>query len=231
MAMVIPVQKIESGDFPPQQAVEHHQGDFIDHGGGNQKGKRDSQRYSRCHESDEKRNCGAGAKGGDNPKQGGQHIAVGFAFSCQDLAGPLHRDKGPDYSHKEHDQQQEHQDLGRVIDEKLDGRSKMAVRGKVEQRKAEPIPKRGEVGCIPHTRRQCRRFRTAAFSCFPARCSFPGDFLSRSHTGRGWVLSETWNSLLGVFANCLAKKNYFLFSATTDSMQWKKFRTQGTLRR
>jgi hypothetical protein len=111
---------IDKGDFPAKQTPEKHQGNFVHHWGGYEKGKGDTERHTRFNESNEERDSGTGAERGYYTQQSCHNVPNIFTFMRKYLAGFLGGELGAYDGNNIDDNGKQEEDLNRIVDKKIE---------------------------------------------------------------------------------------------------------------
>ena len=123
-------QHIDKRELPAQQPPEQDHGDLVDQRRGDEEGQRDAHRYARRGETQEQRDAGAGTKRRDGPEARAQHVAQHAPPARQKIPHPLHVQPGPQPADDVDHEQQQEQDLGRIVQEEFQrGRRPVAQAG------------------------------------------------------------------------------------------------------
>lgn len=135
-------QHVDKGDFQAEGAEEHGYGHFIHQRGGNQKGESDSQRDASFHKTDEQRDGGTRAEGGDGSEKGGQQILQAIHFvGNQIVAQPFNREIRIDDAHQDADEEQQYQNFQGIVEEEVYGGTQWGIGTQSEQPVNQPVSK------------------------------------------------------------------------------------------
>ena len=148
-----PGRQVERGHLPAQQAEEQDERHFVHHRRGDEEREGDPERNAGRHEPDEERHGGAGTERRDRAEEGRQHVAGRFPAAREDPPGAFGREEGADDADAEDDQHQQHQHLGRFVDEELDGRGEVGSRLEAGEPIGDPSGHAREVAVRPRSRR------------------------------------------------------------------------------
>ncbi len=137
--------QIEPGDLPAEQAEQQRQRHFIHHRRRDQEGEGDAQRYAGGKKTDEQRHRRAGAERCNDAQAGRHYVADAQPFAGEHGPRAFRRNEGMHHAHQEDDAGEQQQNLGRVVEEEMQGFAQMRLPRQAEQRNS-AIGKRYQAG-------------------------------------------------------------------------------------